>query len=86
MTKLHKVGRIALRREGIWWNAYWALPDTMDGAVLIGSIPMAVAETNLEVKEAYMELMRKVVSTLIPGSIWPEGPHAAPEHERSGHG
>ncbi len=29
-----KIGRLAMRHEGNFWNAYYAMPDTMDGAIL----------------------------------------------------
>ena len=32
--------RLALRVEGHWWNAYAAPMNTMEGAVLLGSIGM----------------------------------------------
>lgn len=80
----HKVGRIAMRREGRQWNAYWALPDTMVGAILLGSIPMAAAENSESVKNGFIELMRQVVSTILPEATWPSPPQPAPEHERGG--
>jgi hypothetical protein len=82
-------GRLALRVEGDMWNAYFAKPATMDGAILIGSIKMqAVVKEHR--KEAFIALMRDVFSDLIEDIVgirptWPipEG-EPAPEHERSG--
>jgi hypothetical protein len=86
-----KIGRLALRVEGTMWNAYYASPDTMAGAILLGSIAIRFVETQ-ERKDAFMALMREAVSDIleeIAGErpIWPE-PHGqpAPERERSGHG
>lgn len=82
---LHQVGRLAFRREGTQWNAYWTLPDTMDGSILLGSVPITAAEKNEKVKDSFIALMRDVVSTLVPGMEWPNPPRPAPENERAGH-
>ncbi len=37
MTDLTQVGRIAFRQEGNLWNAYYALPDTMEDAIHLRS-------------------------------------------------
>lgn len=85
-----KVGRLAMRHEGAQWNAYYALTNTMDGAIFLGSIAMrfVVDETR---KHLFMALMREAVSDLIEEQTghrptWPDGVQAAPEHERAGHG
>lgn len=90
MAAAQKVGRLALRHEGALWNAYYALPDTMDDAIFLGSISMRFIDGKPERKNAFMDLMRDAVSDLIEEltgrrPTWPEGPHAAPEHERAGH-
>jgi hypothetical protein len=87
---LVKIGRLALREEGKFWNAYYALPDSMEDAILLGSIAMQFVAGNQERKDAFMGLMRESVADLIEETAgarpsWPEGPHRAPEAERSGH-
>ena len=42
--KSREIGRLALRAEGEWWNAYYAMPDTMDRAIHLGSIRLSAAE------------------------------------------
>lgn len=79
-----EVGRLAFRREGRNWVAYWALPDTMEGAIFLGSVPVAACERNQMVKDGFMAIMQEVVSTLLPGATWPNRPVPAPKHERSG--
>jgi hypothetical protein len=84
-----QVGRLALRVEGKVWNAYYAMPSTMEGAVWLGSIAMATVADNPERKEAFMDLMRGIVSEFLndfyqQSVIWPDPPRPAPEHERSG--
>jgi hypothetical protein len=85
-----KIGRLAMCHEGKWWNAYYAMTGTMDGALHIGSIAMRFVVENPERKEAFMGLMRAAISDLIfeqtsQRPTWPEGVQAAPEHERAGH-
>lgn len=93
MSDLKKMGRLALRREGKWWVAYYAMPDTMNGALPLGRIRMTLVEGDTtrhqRNKAGFMDLMRDAVSDLIHDSIgirpqWPTGPQPAPEHERAG--
>ncbi len=93
MSDLKKMGRLALRREGKWWVAYYAMPDTMNGALPLGRIRMTLVEGDAarhrRNKQGFMDLMREAVSDLIQDSIgvrpeWPTGPQPAPEHERAG--
>ena len=81
--------RLALREEGSFWNAYLALPNTMDGAKLIGSIMIGAARKNPEIKEGFRLLMQQVLADAIENvtgeqpDTWDITP--APEAERSGH-
>ncbi|RMA42223.1 hypothetical protein D9R08_12015 [Rhodophyticola porphyridii] len=84
-----QVGRLAMRVEGDFWVAYYALPDTMEGALFLGSIRMAFVQ-DIAAKETFMALMRDAVSDIVKGHTgiapeWPD-PHGtpAPEHERAG--
>lgn len=84
-----QIGRIAYRHEGENWNAYYALPDTMKGALYLGSIRMGLITQNDAIKNAFIAVMREAVGELmkqagLPGAEWRE-PIAAPEHERAGH-
>lgn len=85
-----QIGRLALRHEGAWWKAYYALPDSMECAILLGSIRIQFVGTPAR-KDAFMALMREVVTDILEEETgtrptWPEGPQPAPESERSGHG
>ncbi len=86
---LVEAGRLAMRVEGENWVAYYAASKTMDGAVFLGSIRMATVVDNEERKQAFMEIMRGVVSEIlqqalgVPEPTWTE-PRSAPEHERAG--
>lgn len=85
---LEKIGRLAMRKEGQNWNAYYALPDSMQDPVFLGSIRMAAVANNPERKAAFMQMMREIVSDIIEDKtgvrpIW-GGPTTAPEHERAG--
>lgn len=82
-----QVGRVALRVEGAWWVAYYALADTMDGAEELARIRMTLVQ-DPERKAAFMALMRDSVSDIFRDEIgerpeW-QAPKAAPEYERSG--
>ena len=39
-----QVGRLAMRVEGDFWRAYYAMPGTMEGALLLGSIAMGAVQ------------------------------------------
>lgn len=89
MAEKMQVGRLAMRVEGDLWVAYYALPDTMEGALFLGSIRMAFVQ-DFAAKEIFMALMRDAVGEIIKGQTgispeWPD-PHGkpAPEHERGG--
>ena len=86
MSKVKPNGRLAFRVEGTMWNAYWALPDTMEGALLIGSIAMAAVQ-NVKRKHTFMILMKDAVASIfaekgIEIDRWTT--QSAPEHERGG--
>jgi hypothetical protein len=82
--------RLAFRHEGECRNAYLAVPDTMDGAKLIGSIIIGAVTSNSERKQAFMDLMKAVMSDGVENMTGTRPDHfdvqSAPESERSGHG
>ena len=83
-----QIGRLAMRVEGDKWSAYYALPNTMEGAIYLGQIAMRFVATETR-KSAFMELMRESVSDILEEATgarptWPDGPRCAPEHERAG--
>lgn len=75
--------RIALRAEGNFWNAYLALPDTMDGAQMIGS-----ARRNPKIKQRFIDLMQMVFKDALKTQTGVTAEEftieRAPEHERAG--
>lgn len=88
MANEKKVGRLALREEGEWINGYYAMPDTMDGAVLLFSVKRAAA-MHSGVKEKVLALGRQIVGEILFEATgvrptWPNPPEPAPEHERAG--
>jgi hypothetical protein len=84
-----EIGRLSLRHEGEWWNAYWAPHQyDFDGAVLLGSIRMSL--TKGATKEHFIKVMCEAFNTIVKDTTgqdptWSE-PHIAPESEISGHG
>lgn len=88
MTTLEKVGRLAFRVEGDTWRAYYATTETMDGAIVLGSVAMRLVQAPKR-KDQFIAFMRDAVADLIEENTglrlqWPEQPQPAPEHERSG--
>jgi hypothetical protein len=70
-----QVGRLAFRVEGDWWVAYYALPTTMDGAMEMARIRMALVQDQ-DRKNDFMGEMTGETPEFLTRS--------APEHERSG--
>lgn len=83
-----EIGRLAMRVEGDWWVAYYAVPTTMDDALELGRLHMSIAHIEAR-KQAFMDLMAEAVGDLIEGTTGMRpsftGFKRAPEHERSGH-
>ena len=78
-----QVGRIAFRVEGDWWVAYYALPDSMDKALRLATIQMAIVTDIPGRRQAFMDLIRGYVKEIVPAfEIADTQP--APQHERSG--
>ena len=84
-----QVGRLAMRHEGRMWNAYFAKPGTMEGAIQIGSIAMAGIAKSPTRYNAFLQMMTELVGDIIndiSGEMpsW-TGAEPAPENERAGH-
>jgi hypothetical protein len=84
---MKEIGRLAMRAEGNLWVGYYAVPDTMEGALFLGSIQMQFVQDK-DRKEIFMDLMREAVGDIIEEKTgqrpsWTK-PHRAPEHERGG--
>lgn len=84
---LTQIGRLALRQEGGMWCAYYAMPNTMEGALLLGTLRMPIA-AQPQHKVAFIALMQGAVADLIEEHtgtrlVW-NSPVSAPEHERAG--
>lgn len=89
MSRRMQIGRLALRQEGDYWNAYYAMPDTMTGAVRLGSIAMGFIVSRPERKDAFIALMREAVADIVEAKsgtrpTWSDDLRSAPEHERAG--
>jgi hypothetical protein len=88
MENMQQIGRLAMRKEGENWCAYYALPDSMEETIFLGSIRFGAIEDTPGRKQAFMDMMRDVVSDIIEAKTgvrptW-GGPTTAPEHERAG--
>lgn len=83
---LREMGRLALRDEGEFWVAYYAKPNTMDGAIKLGSIRLHLIKENEELRSEFMTMMKNTVSASIEtitgkSAIW-TNERIAPGHER----
>ena len=85
---MEKIGRLAMRQEGGNWVAYYAMPETMEKAICLGSIKMNIIIGHPERKATFMDLMRDCVADIIEDIVGTRptmpGPVPAPEHEKSG--
>lgn len=83
-----KIGRLAFREEGQFWNAYWAREQTsMKDAILLGSIRLHLA-CHEEVKKSFMKAMKAALGAACKDATgqtptW-STPRVAPDNERSG--
>lgn len=86
MMKTQIPGRVAIRHEGHMINAYWAKPDTMEGAFWLGSIP-AYFTSHADIFERFKKLMIDgagfVIEDITGGRIEEWNEKAAPEHEKT---
>lgn len=80
--------RIAFRVEGLMIHAYFAPPETMAGAVLLGSVLKSICDEDRAVWEAFKALMRQSMTTVMRAAIGVEAAEfieePAPEHEKAG--
>lgn len=81
-------GRLAMRIEGEYWIAYFAELDTMEQAIVLGSIKLSLITNNPDRKQAFVDLMQGCLNDAIEAatghapSRW-GAVRDAPEHERS---
>jgi hypothetical protein len=88
MPKKQQIGRLAVRTEGQFVNAYYVMPHTMEGALMLFGVSRAAAEYP-GVRDKVIELGKAIVTSIlhdITGEVaqWPDAPTPAPEHERAG--
>lgn len=87
MKTQQPIGRLAMRQEGDYWNAYYALPagHSESQKILIGSIRMAAVIGDEERKERFIDMMRDFISGILEKEtgkrpLWRD-PDPAPEHD-----
>lgn len=86
MSEKQQVGRLALRVEGDFWVAYYALPNAMEGAFELGRVLMALVQDRTR-KQAFMDLMSSAVGDFLKDATGVQADfivQPAPEHERAG--
>lgn len=80
--------RIAIRKEGDFANAYYAAPNTMKGAMLLGSMRASALRNTPGAFEKWQEILRDIISQASREALGVEPvgfrTETAPEHERGG--
>lgn len=78
--------RLAFRVEGDWWVCYAAKPNTMEGALRMGTIAMGIVRDG-DRKAGFMNIMKDALADFIEDKFG-ERPtmieEPGPESERSG--
>lgn len=85
-AKIQQVGRLAIRKIHDEVRFYYAMPDTMKGALLLLSVKTSLLRRDGELFTALMRAMRAAVAHIIEDATgtrptWNE-PQRAPENER----
>ena len=60
-----QMGRLAMRHEGDYWNAYYALPDTMAAAYFVASIRYSFVVNNPIRRLAFVQVAKGCVADII---------------------
>lgn len=84
--KKAQIGRLAMREEGEFWNAYFADTESMEDALLLGSIRMTCVRGHPHRKDQFMAMMRGIIDQGVKELYdqdlkWNE-PTPGPENER----
>jgi len=80
------IGRLAMREEGSYWVAYYALEGTMRDAIKLGMVHMAFINHDPAREAQFMDMMKHAVADIIEEKfgvrpVWPDAPKPAPDHE-----
>lgn len=65
VQELKRIGRLAFRHEGKFYNCYYALPNSMEKALFIGCVPFAAIRDDRLMQERFIELMRDVLNKVM---------------------
>lgn len=65
MKEENQLGRLIIKREGHFWNAYHVVSDKTENSNLIGSICIGAVVNNAEMRDAFKAMMISVVSEAI---------------------
>lgn len=59
-----EIGRIAFREQDGVWNAFYAMPNSMEDAIFLGSLAMPLVNDPKK-KKMFMDLMRDAVGDIV---------------------
>lgn len=80
--------RLCIRREGDFANAYIAPKDTMQDALLIGSISTSICNMRPGLFDEFVACMENAIRALVEvgigGQVLKMQREPAPEHEKAG--
>lgn len=60
-----QIGRLAMRHEGDFWCAYYAIPEQWETRVLLGSIRMNLIEHHRGYRDIFLSLMSDAVANIV---------------------
>ena len=61
MKEENQLGRLIIKREGHFWNAYHVVSDKAEDSNLIGSICIGAVANNTEMRDAFKAMMTNIV-------------------------
>ena len=59
-----RIGRLAMREEDNKWVAYYARPDTMDGAAWLGAVHVSIASNPFR-RQQFLNMMTDIVADIL---------------------
>ncbi len=81
------MGRLAFREEGDFWNCYYCKTDTLQDALLLGTIRINFVVNGSPHREKFMAVMRDILSDAVLAATGKRPDYFkeqdAPEHERT---
>ena len=82
-----EIGRVAMRQEGGFWVGYYAMPESMEGAIELARIKMSLIIGKPERKDFFMLMVADCANDLVEEITgtrpYQGGERPAPKHEKA---